>query len=307
MRTVYKRMLGAAILAACGLQLAAAQDRPPSIAAPAPSQAAKDSYSLRDILDTSRPLEVRRAAWEQYEQAANAGDRYQQYILGSLYRVGKQIPGALVARDDAKARLYLSNAAAHGELHAMAKMAEILLEEKDAFNAMVWAQVYGHYALESDAQMPSSSKRGGYFADLLHRISTVLDSGRMPEVSTHVAAFLDAHDGDIRSGMNATQDDYESGDTHGNNQTPTRFLPMVAQLAQHRRDCFVEYLVEFAADGSAKQAWLLDALPDVSVGEGLRTVAMRARVNAVQDSVPSRLALVPLDFTLGNYSVRQAK
>jgi TPR repeat protein len=221
-----------------------------------------------------------------------------------LYRVGDRLPDALVARDDDKARRYLSTAAAHGNLHAMAKMAEIEFEDKHLLEAMIWAQIYGHYALESKLDQIKTNKPAGYYGDLLHRLYAHFDEKQMPDVIQHLNAFITAHNDDIRTGMSSNETEYESTSTRAKSQKLT-FAPMVTALPQHHRDCYAEYLVEFASDGSATQAWILDALPDITVGKDLRAAAMRVRVNAIDGTSPSRFALVPIDFSFEQYTLRK--
>lgn len=299
---VLLRGVVAITLLASGSQAASGQDQPPSQAVT--DTTAERHVGLHDILDAKLPIEGRRAAFAQLDKDAIGGSRFAQYAVGSLYRVGDLLPDALVARDNDKARRYLSTAAAHGNLHAMAKMAEIELEDKHLLEAMIWAQIYGHYALESKPDQINTGKPAGYYGDLLHRLYAHLDEKQMPDVIQHVNAFIAAHDADIRDGMSSSETAYESGNTHKKTEN-LNFLPMVALLPQHHRDCYAEYVIEFASDGSAKQAWILDALPDIKVGKDLRAAAMRVRVNAVDAASTPRFALVPLDFSFGQYSLHK--
>jgi hypothetical protein len=294
----FSRVLVALALFACA-PFVFGQDQSAALAA---DTAKEKHYGLRDILDGTRPIEERRAALAQFDKEAIGGGRFQQYVVGSLYRVGDQIPDALVKQDNDKAARYLSTAAAHGQVWAMAKMAEIELANKRGFEAMIWAQMYAHYTLEPKLDKEKKDLSAGYFGDLLHRIYEHFDEKRLPEVTEKLKNFIAMHGDDIRQGMQSAADEYESGNIQ---EKPKKlhFVPSVTEQPQHHKDCYADYLIEFGSDGHAKQAWILDALPDVRVGKDLRTVAMRIRVNPSEDSEQSRFAVVPLDFTFGKYVV----
>ena len=81
---------------------------------------------------------------------------------------------------------------------------------------------------------------------------------------------------------------------------------MSAKITGRRSDDMAEYLIAFKADGSVQQLWLLDAVPDLSVGKELRAVATHVRVNAVAEGSDLRYGLVPLQLNYQQYKVRPA-
>ncbi|MHB1897004.1 MAG: hypothetical protein ACYCOY_10200 [Metallibacterium sp.] len=62
-------------------------------------------------------------------------------LHGALYFQGPQGAHALLPRDPALADVYLSNAATHGNVFAMAAMAELELQQHHVLQANVWAQI----------------------------------------------------------------------------------------------------------------------------------------------------------------------
>jgi TPR repeat protein len=258
-------------------------------------------YGLVNLLDADKPLAERQAVLDHYKERALDGSSFHQYVVGSLYRVGSLLPGNIVERDIVYARQYLSTAAAHGYINAMAKMAELELAEGRSLEAMIWAQLFGHYITEKDLEKPKT----GYFPDLLHRIYAKFDEKQTTNMEGFVNGFIAAHDADIQAGIAAGAARYESSTTK-RQLTYMTHESQTAKISGRKNDDWAEYLIAFAPDGSAEKAWMLDAVPDVSLGKELRAVAMRVKVNASTDE-PLRYAVVPLAYTYGRYGIRQEK
>ena len=60
-----------------------------------------------------------------------------------------------------------------------------------------------------------------------------------------------------------------------------------------------DYLVAFDAKGDAIQAWLIDALPDVTLGRSLKIVALNLQVNEAPPGADLRWAVAPINFSWG--------
>jgi hypothetical protein len=249
--------LGRAVALACllvGLGLAgpaasAATDRGDSTAA----------WSV--ILDPHQPLAERQQALAKLEQDAQSDGQSELYLLGSLYHMGPHASGAPVPQDLDKATLYLGNAALRGSLLAMAKMAEIKLDTRKYREAMIWAQVFAHYAmLLPEGERPPE----GYTAELVQRILDKLGRSSIPQVMPDVAAFIAQHDADIRAGTDSHFDGKAVRPRPKERSVVTpngRFAPQSG---------FADYLLAFGPDGSVAHAWLLDSVPDPALGETLR-------------------------------------
>jgi hypothetical protein len=269
-------------------------------------------YRLSRLLDGDIAPADRSAIFDAFKQHALAGDTYSQYVIGSLYRAGEHLPHGFVKGDSDEAERYLSTAAAHGYLNAMAKMAELELARGHALEAMIWAQLYGHYSGAANAPAKTAktakndpSKASDYLADLLHRIYDRFDDARMGEVDRDLNAFVGEHDADVRAGMKTNRRRYASSSTGPTKKLDLRFQPPPTDLAHGRRDTLADYVIAFAPDGGAEQAWLLDAVPDMRVGVELKTIALRMQVNADTSTTGLRYALLPVKLTYRDYSLRK--
>jgi hypothetical protein len=248
------------------------------------------------VLDKNVPLARRRQELSKIEQAAQAGDQHDLYVLGSLYHMGQHAPGSPVRQDLVKASLYLGNAATRGSVLAMAKMAEIKLATRQYREAMNWAQIYGHYAL----LLPKGDRpHDGYAAELVQRIVDKLGRSAMPDVMRDVNSFIASHDADIRAGT-------DSNLTGGVLHPAAKSRPYVApggRIAPYAG--FADYLLAFNADGSLANAWLLDAVPTSDLGLTLRKYAREMRVPpaSARDAKTLRYAWMPVLYDDGRYRV----
>jgi hypothetical protein len=302
---MWKHRLGRSsliFLAACAMSLLAHAD----------SRDGDADYRLSRLLDGDSAPADRSAIFDEFKQRALAGDTYSQYVIGSLYRAGEHLPHGFVKGDPDEAARYLSTAAAHGYINAMAKMAELELARGHAFEAMIWAQLYGHYSGAANGSAKGATKAAkndhgkasDYFADLLHRIYARFDDARMGEVDRDLNAFVGEHDADVRAGMKANRRRYASSATGPAKKLDLRFQPPPTDFAHARADTLADYVVAFAPDGHAEQAWLLDAVPDMRTGIELKSVALRTQVDADASATGPRYALLPVRLTYRNYSLR---
>lgn len=276
---------------------------PMARAAEATSKAApSDIYNdaLARLFDPATPLDERHRLFSLYEKLAKEGGYGAQYLVGSIYRLGDDDPAPVVARDLEQARVYLGNAALNGYRMAMAKMAELELADGHPLDAMVWAQVFGHYSGATD---PGADKRQfGYLADLLHRISEKLDKTQMANVPAYVGQFIALHDAQIRAATNGNADEAESS-SDGMHRT---FAPGAYETMDHRPlpTGMADYVVAYGPDGHAQAAWLMDALPTLKVGRELRPIAMQTRVNPTPAVKALRYAFFPVMYDNGSYGIR---
>jgi len=255
----------------------------------AAAAAGDDTHAWSVILDPQQPLAARRQALAALEQHAPDDGQGELYLLGSLYRMGPEASGAPVPQDLEKATLYLGNAALRGSLLAMAKMAEIELATRRYREAMIWAQVFAHYAmLLPDGERPPE----GYTAELVQRILAKLGRSSIPEVMPDVANFIAQHDAAIRAGTSSHFDGKSVRPRPKERAAITpdgRFAPQSG---------FADYLLVFNPDGSVAHAWLLDAVPDPALGKNLRRYAseMTLPAQSADAGTPLRYAWLPVMF-----------
>lgn len=258
-------------------------------------------YPIVKLFDTDAPAGERQATFEYFNKKAIEGNTFAQYLVGSLYRIGNRLPGNIVPLDLDKANKYLSTAAGHGNLRAMAKMAELELSQKRYLEAMIWAQLFGYYAglNGADAKAIKDSPQADYFADLLKRISDRFDSKQMPTVQEDMNAVIAAHDADIRKGMAGGAGTFSSTKDRMEYRTSTRRKLSDPPRPGEYKDVLADYLIAFDAKGDATQAWLIDALPDVTLGRSLKIVALNLQVNEAPQDTDLRWAVAPINFSWG--------
>lgn len=262
----------------------------------------------------------RQAALETLESYARKRGNHSaiRHELGSLYRLGREHPAALVDRDLEKAELLLSHAALGGSLMAMAGVAEVKLAQRDFMGAMVWAQAYLHFK----RKLESGSRDGSeaYAADLLDRIYARL--GRSADVEQEIvqyaAAFVTTHgakiegsygafdpseaerscrrdaDWQLRQVANAEEDDEEPKlRVFGNRETRKKWSPGMVLF---------EFWIN--PEGEVAHAFVVDALPDGVAADTLREAIKRMRFNTVDAGAPYRVARVPMHFDDNSISLR---
>lgn len=249
------------------------------------------------ILDPQQPLAVRQQTLAGLEKHAQNDGQGELYLLGSLYQMGPDASGAPVARDLDKATLYLGNAALRGSLLAMAKMAEIDLATRKYRQAMIWAQVFAHYAmLLPDGERPPE----GYTAELVQRILDKLGRSGISQVMPDVANFIARHDATIRAGTSS----------HFGGKAP-RPKPKERSLVTPDgrfapRSGFADYLLAFRPDGSVAHAWLLDAVPDPALGKTLRHYVREMTLPAATLDAGARLRYAWLPAMYDDHRYRVA-
>ena len=213
------------------------------------------------ILDPQQPLARRQEMLAKLEQDAQNDGQGELYLLGSLYHMGPHASGAPVPQDLDKATLYLGNAALRGSLLAMAKMAEIKLETRSYREAMIWAQVFAHYAMSlPDDERPPE----GYAAELVQRVLDKLGRSSIAQVMPDVANFIAQHDASIRAGTGG------HFGARASRPKPKERSVVTPHGRFAEQSGFADYLLAFGPDGSVVHAWLLDAVPDPALGETLR-------------------------------------
>jgi hypothetical protein len=281
----------------------------PAIAFPAMSNAqaiqpapAPASATLARMLDDHAPAAERQQLFADAENAAKAGDTEWQYIVGSLLdERSRTLP---FPHDPDKARIYLSNAAVHGKLFAMAKMAESELAAGNHQEAMNWAQIYGHYL---SRQSTDSRLAQDYLGELVARISKGLDSNKLTQVQADVTAFIAANDVSIQAGpkvFSGTAAMPHPDFTHSS------FLRMNVQKPQGSeglRSCFADYLIAFRPDGAVEKTWLVDIVPNTLALDYLQSLAGMAKVSALPGATPGgplRFVFTSIIFDDGRYHVR---
>lgn len=268
----------------------------------------KPSPLARIVLDVVQEKTARLVALEQLEIVAKKGDAYAQYVVGSLYRLGHKHPAKLTQADIEKAKTLLSNSAVRGELNAMAGMAEILLSEGDAREAIVWAQALNHYQ-HTEAKIVGREIFGdrAYVASLLQRCIDRLgrDKELLASVDSDVADFVRQHDKRIREHIAA------------GHRMPTRLFRTsdarkITLTIPPRRSSGIGsepgkaiYLAGVNASGGIAKLLIIDSLPNDTFASAMFATVHRTRFNADPEAKDLRWAILPYEFD--SQTIRLAK
>ena len=265
-----------------------------------------------DLLNPEGDAGRRQVVLEELIADGKTTGRYSRYLLGSLYRLGREHPAALLDRDVAKAKPLLAHAALDGYLMAMAAMAEIELAAGKPMDAMVWAQAYVHFKRKLEPVPEGFAE--AYPADLLDRIYDRLgrSSAHDKEIAEYLAAFVATHGPKIEAGhgkpptgnptCRRTSADWPTkriADDGGRIRVAhTRAARAISSPGQ------VLFKLWIAPDGQVAKVLVVDSLPDMSAAEGLRGSVERMRFNAVAAEAPLRSVLLPMSFDDRSVSLR---
>ena len=280
-----------------------------TMAMAAPAATNQNLADLARFLDASVPADQRRSLFEGWRTAALSGDTDAQYIVGSIYRRGDSIEPHVVDRDADQARRFLSTAAGHGRLLAMAKMAELELSEDRPLEAMIWTQIYGVYCgwvrNENITDYGEHNEREPtlYFEDLLRRVTErmrqKLGNQHTDVVLAQLNAFVAAHDSDVRTGLwrdgiaphwAGARLKYENARSFRRVQVPIR-------------DMLSEWVLVFGVEGSVKVAEPFDALPNFVKANADHGLVSQYEAARADRSAADRYALKTVDLRKADWPI----
>jgi hypothetical protein len=267
----------------------------------ATSTAAPDHlYRAELLLDPAVGIEVQLAQMAQVEREAKAGDARAQYLLGTLYRLGKRHPAALLERDDDKASIYLSNAATSGQVLAIAGMAELELRRQRGMEAMVWAQAFALYQKDEprDPRVTRPDNQA-YAAYLLQRCYDKIGRGdeAQQQLVDAFVAFQANHDAKIRSGLGLARIEGITGAPLQLVSAPERPLGTPSATEERMKTPGIAlFLLGVDAKGAVQRRLVVDSLPDQVFAEGLTRVADRLRFNPIDGMTELRWGITPIAF-----------
>lgn len=263
----------------------------PAVAADVPTPAYTENGFNPRMFDASVPRGERLELFNDMVKLANKGQVRAQDLAGTLFWLGSDIDGSPVPRNLGQARNLLGNAAVHGDLLAMAKLAELELKAGQAGKGMVWAQLYARYRDPSKSIRSRSRHNSGYTTDLIERM--IEAGGKIDDtVKAEVSGMVSHFDDPIRHGIKAFANQNRSGKT---------FLFRKPSGTDKREDYNVnglaEYMVEFHPDGKPGRIWLLDSLPGPRTDQVVRSYLDLAMANKVGSDTGSRYLKVWIEHS----------
>jgi hypothetical protein len=272
-----------------------------SAAAHADADASGNLAGLARFLDNSTPAPNRKVIFDVWTKSALAGDVDAQYLVGTIYRRGDSIEPHVVERDVDQARRYLSTAAAHGRLLAMAKMAEIELAEDRPLEAMIWAQIYGAYrgwvGTDTRDYGPKNERQPTlYFEDLLRRVSSrlaqKLGDAKTADVLAGLNQFVAQHDQEVRAQLQREG----LAPRWTGRQVKYENAKSMKRVGVSLHNTVSEWVLVFAADGSVESAEVLDAIPEFIYANGHHGLVTQYRAAQAEKSTGPRFALKVVDL-----------
>lgn len=138
-----------------------------------------DRLNPVDVFDPAFDPDAKRPLLQQLEEGAERGCAYDGYVVGTMLRHGRALPGNPLEKDVARAAQFIEAYAREGNVTAFADLAEMALAEGDARTAMQWTQVYLHFATRHLRTKTPDFDRHGYNADLLWRATQAWQKARL--------------------------------------------------------------------------------------------------------------------------------
>lgn len=265
----------------------------------------KEDYDSRILLDANQGPERQLVEAGRVRAVAETGDPYAQYLLGTLYRLGKSHPAKLFERDDDKAGKYLSNAAVNGQVLAMAGMAELEWRRKQPMKAMVWAQAFARYEPVYQAGLNDHHPgHQAYAAYLIQRSFDALGHGDavQKQIGQYSLDFQQQYDTKLRAAISASREKQKhsiKGDGDDLQQIlPGKIDPAMSSLSEQRlrSSGYAIFLVGVNAKGRVEKLMAVDSLPDEIYAAGLEGVLRRTHFSTAKKTTGLRWAQVPVSY-----------
>lgn len=289
----------------------------------ATAAAEMDPRVLETLLAPEADPALRQQALAEVVGRAQAADGWAAYLLGALYRSGKEHPAKLVERDPDTSRYWLLRCVdSEGcPLLALASLAELELAEGQAKPAMQWAQAWIVLDRELTARLPQEDRqsptslralmRTSYHAYLIERCYALMHGNEQERNTQGLAWFneLRAKKGKALDKILFAAIDQRS-DTigpidHGLEPTAEnqRRRTLDGRVPTPRQPALGIYLFRGdPAGGQAESVQTIEALPNPAKTFGMKAMVRSMRTKPYEaPAAARRYAIVPLSFNQSNY------
>lgn len=274
-------------------------------------------YRLAVLLDARADDAERDQALSRLRQWADRGDPFSRYLLGTLYRLGRDHPARLLERDPGRASGLLGHAALDGSLEAMASLAELEYDSGNALAGMMWAQAHIHFS--EHVHGDGSWRHRPYEAGLVLRLSDALAAGPDAVGETEIEETWRGFVRDFGERILAGIDRWPGMPGVAEFRQPQQPLerkaggsgPMGGEILSWRLrkrpddPASVLFLMAIDAKGKVDRLEVVDSRPGANDWKGLARSARQARFNEVADDAPLRWILAPYSFDDGSARLRR--
>lgn len=203
-------------------------------------------------------------------QAADAGNSYAMYNIGSLHRQSTRKGAAVFAYDPGKALKWLTRAFSAGRLTAAYKVALVYSQIGDDMEAMGWAQLYSQYVRPSErsGSVGQQQLRLALIEELFSRIG----NNREDAIEARRLTLMDRHGREHLSNQDRNESQHGDWAARGSRCTATAAADGLANRLQLPGHSLIEYLIEVSPKGGVEQFAVLDAAPFAVTERDLQTL-----------------------------------
>lgn len=255
-----------------------------------------DPKHMAVVLDTRAGIAARQDALAQIRAAAEAGNSYAMYNLGSLARQSRFRDDGVVRHDPGAALMWLTRAFDAGRLSAAFKVAVTHRELGDPLEAMAWLQAYTYYMKGGDKPLPDARLnwlRRGHIADLMAKLQNDLKGTDPEAIRLRTIALLDQHGARFEA---AGRTPVPEGRSCQVKRPPKGFRASVVHPVE---SSLVEIVAVVDPDGSARDVFILDSTPDAMSAKAMRQYGFSVVCRA-QDGADKHIVFLTWNFV--NYS-----
>lgn len=262
-RSMFQSLLASALALALSAP-SLANESAPTAAAVAP----------KDLLLVIRAAddEATHAAAARILAAAESGNSFAMYDIGSLHRQSRREHAAEFAYDPGKALQWLTRAFDDGRLTAAYKIALTYASLGDDMEAMGWAQLYSHYLRPSEQK---SGKPQQLRLALLNDLYSRIGRDREDAIKARLMALLDKHGAKFEENRKQDEPRHPDWIAEANGCKRTRRPRGEAVQVRVEGHALIEYLVEIEPNGQVRDFAALDSAPSAMHERDLRPLVHR--------------------------------